>query len=63
MQYRVCPYCGAHLDFGEICDCRNDEKEAAPAGPGTTSGKIPKPSVAVRPQEVKRNGRYGYACV
>ncbi len=21
-QYRTCPYCGAHLDCGEICDCR-----------------------------------------
>lgn len=20
--YRVCPYCGAHLDPGEKCDCR-----------------------------------------
>ena len=20
---RVCEYCGAHLDFGERCDCRN----------------------------------------
>lgn len=21
MKYKVCPYCGAHLDFGERCDC------------------------------------------
>lgn len=20
--YVTCPYCGAHLDHGEICDCR-----------------------------------------
>ncbi len=20
--YRVCPHCGAHLDVGEVCDCR-----------------------------------------
>nr|DAJ23028.1 MAG TPA: alpha-aminoadipate carrier protein [Caudoviricetes sp.] len=20
--YRVCPYCGAHLDPGETCDCK-----------------------------------------
>ena len=27
--YRECPRCGAHLDAGEICDCRAErEKEA-----------------------------------
>ena len=27
--YRECPHCGAHLDAGEICDCRAErEKEA-----------------------------------
>lgn len=26
MQYKTCPRCGAHLDFGERCDC-GDEKE------------------------------------
>lgn len=20
--YRVCPWCGAHLDPGELCDCK-----------------------------------------
>lgn len=25
MGYRVCPYCGAHLDAGEKCDCREEE--------------------------------------
>lgn len=32
--YRVCPYCGAHLDAGEICDCRQttQKKSAAPTG-------------------------------
>lgn len=20
--YKICPYCGAHLDPGEICDCK-----------------------------------------
>lgn len=24
--YRVCPYCGCHLDPGEICDCREADK-------------------------------------
>lgn len=23
--YRVCPYCQAHLDPGERCDCRREE--------------------------------------
>ena len=30
-QYRTCPYCGAHLDPGERCDCRADEKTALDA--------------------------------
>lgn len=24
--YRTCPRCGAHLDPGERCDCRGNEK-------------------------------------
>jgi len=23
--YRTCPYCGANLDPGEKCDCRDEE--------------------------------------
>lgn len=34
MMYRECPECGAHLDPGEICECK---KEGAPAGTGTPS--------------------------
>lgn len=26
MRYRICPYCGAALDPGEICDCMNNPK-------------------------------------
>ena len=29
--YRTCPYCGAHLDPGERCDCQ-DEKEPPRCG-------------------------------
>ncbi len=24
--FRVCPHCGANLDPGEVCDCRDEEK-------------------------------------
>ena len=27
MGYRTCPYCGAHLDPGEKCDCQEEEDE------------------------------------
>lgn len=27
-QYRTCPYCGANLDPGERCDCREGEMTA-----------------------------------
>lgn len=30
MYFKVCSLCGAHLDPGELCDCRETEKEAAP---------------------------------
>lgn len=38
MRYRVCPDCGACLDPGEICDCRDKEK-AASDGANIESGK------------------------
>lgn len=25
--YRECPHCGAHLDAGEMCDCREPKRE------------------------------------
>ena len=28
--YRECPYCGAHLDPGERCDCRDDAQNEEP---------------------------------
>ena len=27
--YRECPHCGAHLDAGEICDCRTERDSRA----------------------------------
>ena len=29
--YKTCPHCGAHLDPGERCDCK-DEKKPPPGG-------------------------------
>ena len=37
MKYRVCERCGAHLDFGEICDCKKDEADVTAIT--TTSGE------------------------
>ena len=46
--YRVCPRCGAHLDHGELCDCRQDrprevrpggQKSAVPDGANIKDGK------------------------
>lgn len=36
--YRICPYCHAYLDFGERCDCQDEEK-TAPSATNTESGK------------------------
>lgn len=33
--YRTCPFCGAHLDPGEVCDC---QEENAAVGTRNTSG-------------------------
>ena len=31
MKFKVCDYCGAHLDNGETCDCReNDDGKNSP---------------------------------
>jgi hypothetical protein len=27
MQYKICPDCGAHLDFGERCDCQDERQK------------------------------------
>lgn len=26
-QFWICPDCGAHLDHGEKCDCKEEEKD------------------------------------
>ena len=32
MYYNVCPVCGAHLDPGEKCDCRDTDHEKNDVG-------------------------------
>lgn len=31
MKFSICPDCGAHLDFGEPCDCKETQPEAGKA--------------------------------
>ena len=52
MRYKVCQNCGAHLDFGERCDCR-DKKEAAPLARERPQAKIPDSSVPASAADVK----------
>lgn len=37
--YRICPHCGAHLDPGEACDCR-DKTKTAPSAANTEDGQV-----------------------
>lgn len=60
MQYRICPYCDAHLDPGERCDCQDKKREAAPLQRERPQAKTPTASLAAPSSEVKRLGRYGY---
>ena len=54
--YKTCPQCGAHLDPGERCDCRDKRSEAAPLQRERPQGKTTAVSLAeVRP-EVKHSG-------
>lgn len=36
--YRVCPYCGASLDPGERCDCRDKKPPSMPQTSRTERG-------------------------
>lgn len=35
--YKECPYCGAHLDPGEVCDCRAVQKRQKKSRPGAAN--------------------------
>lgn len=54
MYYRVCPYCAAHLDPGERCDCQGKKREAAPLPRVRPQTKMSTDSVAGLPMKVKR---------
>lgn len=34
MKYKVCPYCGSHLDFGERCSCQQEPETAVVVSAG-----------------------------
>ena len=50
MTLRTCPYCGASLDPGEICDCREN---AAPRDANTGGGETKTTSASIA--EIKEN--------
>lgn len=47
---RRCPHCGAFLDPGEICDCKEN---AAPRDANTESGEIKTTTASIA--EIKEN--------
>ena len=52
--FKTCPNCGAHLDPGEACDCREDSKKRPLRCIGTTPGKrIPDIIIVRRSAEIK----------
>lgn len=57
----LCPDCGAYLDPGEICDCRDEEK-AASSGANTESGRQNTSTVIVDQKEGKVNAEMSLRC-
>lgn len=54
MKYAVCPHCGAHLDFGERCDCEEQSYRAIwgkKEQPTSENVSRPKSSTPIVPQE------------
>lgn len=54
--YKTCPLCGAHLDPGESCDCR-DKEEAARGATNTQDGKVEQIDKAVSVLYYTKEGR------
>lgn len=42
MKFNICPRCGAHLDFGEPCDCK--EEQTTPKAAAKTGVKKVRPT-------------------
>lgn len=54
--YKICPYCGATLDIGEICDCQSEnEATERPTTGETGQGNI----FAHLPHKTPQKGKYG----
>ncbi len=43
--YWECPYCGAHLDPGEICDCAQGQRNSRPGAANTRAAQAEKATV------------------
>ena len=39
MGYKICPYCGAHLDPDERCDCRDEVATSQEKSPPVETGQ------------------------
>lgn len=50
---KVCPYCDAHLDFGERCDCEGAKKETALLQQKRSQHDVPAISLAEHSLDVK----------
>ena len=50
--YKTCPLCGAHLDPGEVCECK---EEAAPGACNTWDGRVEQIDKAVSASIVNEN--------
>lgn len=50
--YKTCPLCGAHLDPGEVCECK---EEAAPGAGNTWDGRVEQIDKAVSASIVNEN--------
>lgn len=56
MQYWICPDCGSHMDPGERCNCRDEERGAVPLQQERPQVK----SFAKRAPEIQYSGRRDY---
>lgn len=47
MKFKICPRCGAHLDYGEECDCR-EKREQVYVKPQETTETTPFTGIPVQ---------------